>query len=212
MTEPTPDSPANSTDAPDTPTATPLAVSPVLHRLGAAFTFSQYRNVWLAAFTSATGTWVQRFAQQVLILNLTGSAFMLALNTFFAELPLLLFTLFGGVIADRHDRRHLLMGSQTVQMACALTLTAIVLFDVTRVRYILALSFITGLAQAFGGPAFQSMLPSLVPRCSAPGFLDSGLTVFASMLPRPARRSHVAPERGFDSGTSLASTARCTSA
>ena len=48
--------------------------------------------------------------------------------------------------------------------------------------------------------------------CSAPGFLDSGLTVFASMLPRPARRSHVAPERGFDSGTSLASTARCTSA
>ena len=47
--------------------------------------------------------------------------------------------------------------------------------------------------------------------CSAPGFLDSGLTV-ASMLPRPARRSHVAPERGFDSGTSLASTARCTSA
>ena len=47
--------------------------------------------------------------------------------------------------------------------------------------------------------------------CSAPGFLDSGLTVFASMLPRPARRSHVAPERGFDSGTSLASTARCTS-
>ena len=49
-------------------------------------------------------------------------------------------------------------------------------------------------------------------KCSAPGFLDSGLTVFASMLPRPARRSHVAPERGFDSGTSLASTARCTSA
>ena len=49
-------------------------------------------------------------------------------------------------------------------------------------------------------------------QCSAPGFLDSGLTVFASMLPRPTRRSHVAPERGFDSGTSLASTARCTSA
>ena len=53
---------------------------------------------------------------------------------------------------------------------------------------------------------------SVTARCSAPGFLDSGLTVFASMLPRPARRSHVAPERGFDSGTSLASTARCTSA
>ena len=80
-------SPDNSTDGPGTPTATPLAWSPVLRRLGAAFTFPKYRNVWLAAFTSATGTWVQRFAQQVLIFNLTQSAFMLALNTVFADNP-----------------------------------------------------------------------------------------------------------------------------
>ncbi len=48
--------------------------------------------------------------------------------------------------------------------------------------------------------------------CSAPGFLDSGLTVFASTLPRPARRGRVAPGRGFDSRISPASTVRCTSA
>ena len=168
MAEPVTDTPANSTDATDTPTATPRAWSAVLRRLGVAFTFAKYRNVWLAAFTSATGTWVQRLAQQWLILSLTGSAFMLALNTFFAELPLLLFTLFGGVIADRHDRRHLLMGSQAVQMTCALILAAIVFFDITRMRYILALSFIAGVAQAFGGPAFQSLLPSLVPRQHLP--------------------------------------------
>ena len=48
--------------------------------------------------------------------------------------------------------------------------------------------------------------------CIAPGFLDSGVTVFASTLPRPARRGRVVPERGFGSCTSLASTARCTSA
>ena len=168
MAEPVTGTPANSTDATDTPTATPRAWSAVLRRLGVAFTFAKYRNVWLAAFTSATGTWVQRLAQQWLILSLTGSAFMLALNTFFAELPLLLFTLFGGVIADRHDRRHLLMGSQAVQMTCALILAAIVFFDITRMRYILALSFIAGVAQAFGGPAFQSLLPSLVPRQHLP--------------------------------------------
>ena len=52
--------------------------------------------------------------------------------------------------------------------------------------------------------------PHLPAACSAPGFLDSGLTVFASTLPRPARRGHVAPERDFDSGISPASTARCT--
>ena len=50
------------------------------------------------------------------------------------------------------------------------------------------------------------------PWCIAPGFLDSGLTVFASTLPRPARRGRVVPERGFGSRTSPASSARCTSA
>ena len=168
MTDPVTDSPANSTDATNTPTATPLAGSPVLRRLGVAFTFRKFRNLWLAAFTSAVGTWMQRVAKQLLIQRLTGSAFILGLDMFLAELPLLLFTLIGGVIADRHDRRHLLMGSQALQMVCALTLAAIVFFDVTRVRYILALSFISGVAQAFGGPAFQSLIPSLVPRQHLP--------------------------------------------
>ncbi len=168
MAEPVTDTPANSTDAPDTPTATPLAGFPVLRRLGVAFTFAKFRNMWLAAFTSAVGTWMQRLAKQLLILDLTGSAFFLGLDMFLAELPLLLFTLIGGVIADRHDRRHLLIASQTLQMACALALAAIVFFDITRVRYILALSFVSGLAQAFGGPAFQSLIPSLVPRRHLP--------------------------------------------
>lgn len=150
------------------PHATPLTISGVFRRLAVAFTFDKFRNMWLAAFISAVGTWVQRLAQQWLILGLTGSAFYLGLNTFLAELPLLLFTLIGGVIADRHDRRHLLIGSQVVQMACALILTALVFFDVIRVPHILALSFIAGMAQAFGGPAFQSLIPSLVPRKHLP--------------------------------------------
>ena len=150
------------------PHATPLTIAGVFRRLAVAFTFDKFRNMWLAAFISAVGTWVQRLAQQWLILGLTGSAFYLGLNTFLAELPLLLFTLIGGVIADRHDRRHLLIGSQVVQMACALILTTLVFFDVTRVRHILALSFVAGMAQAFGGPAFQSLIPSLVPRKHLP--------------------------------------------
>lgn len=162
---------AEPVTVPDTGRPSPLTPGPthtVLRRLAVAFTFDKFRNMWLAAFISAVGTWIQRFAQQWLILSLTGSAFFLGLNTFLAELPLLLFTLIGGVIADRHDRRYLLMGSQAVQMICALTLTAIVFFDVTRVSHILVLSFIAGLAQAFGGPAFQSLIPSLVPRQHLP--------------------------------------------
>ena len=168
MAEPVDDIQSTSPDPIETQTAAASAGGRILQRLAAAFAFPGFRNLWLAAFTSAVGTWMQRFAQQWLILTLTGSAFFLGLDAFLGELPLLLFTLIGGVIADRHDRRRLLIASQTIQMLCALTLTGLVLFDVVHIRYILALSFLTGVAQAFGGPAFQSMIPSLVPRSTLP--------------------------------------------
>ena len=139
-----------------------------LLRLGEAFTFRDFRNLWTAAFTSAVGTWMQRFAQQWLIYDLTGSAFYLGLDMFVGNVPLLLFTLIGGVTADRYDRRHLLMASQTLQMVCALMLTALVFTETVQLPYILILSFTTGLAQAFGGPAFQSLIPALVPRKTLP--------------------------------------------
>jgi MFS family permease len=139
-----------------------------LLRLGEAFTFPGFRNLWTAAFTSAVGTWMQRFAQQWLIYDLTGSAFYLGLDMFVGNVPLLLFTLIGGVTADRYDRRHMLMASQILQMVCALILTALVFTETVRLPYILVLSFTTGLAQAFGGPAFQSLIPALVPRRTLP--------------------------------------------
>ena len=144
------------------------AVLRALLRLGEAFTFRGFRNLWTAAFTSAVGTWMQRFAQQWLIYDLTGSAFYLGLDMFVGNVPLLLFTLIGGVTADRYDRRHMLMASQILQMACALVLTALVFTDAVQLPYILILSFTTGLAQAFGGPAFQSLIPALVPRRTLP--------------------------------------------
>ena len=156
------------TDAAPASTTFQGPVLRALLRLGEAFTFRDFRTVWTAAFTSAVGTWMQRFAQQWLIYDLTGSAFYLGLDMFVGNVPLLLFTLIGGVTADRYDRRHMLMASQTLQMACALILTALVFTETVRLPYILVLSFTTGLAQAFGGPAFQSLIPALVPRRTLP--------------------------------------------
>ena len=136
----------------------------MLRRLGAAFAYRDFRVLWLGAFTSTVGTWTQRVAQNWLVLTLTGSAFYLGLDSFLGELPILLFTLIGGVIADRHDRRYLLIGSQCGQMASAFILAALVYFDVVQVWQILVLSFVSGCAQAFGGPAYQSLLPALVPK------------------------------------------------
>ena len=141
-----------------------------LHRLGAALTYRDFRVLWFGAFTSTIGTWMQKVAQNWLVLTMAGpaSAFFLGLDTFLGELPILLFTLIGGVVADRYDRRRLLMSSQYVQMATAFALAALVYWDVVRIWHVLALSVITGLAQAFGGPAYQSLLPSLVDKPHLP--------------------------------------------
>jgi len=83
-------------------------------------------------------------------------------------LPILLFTLVGGVVADRHNRRVLLISSQVVQLCSAALLALLVWFDVVRIWHVLLLSCLTGLAQAFGGPAYQSLMPSLVPKKDLP--------------------------------------------
>ena len=140
-----------------------LPVQPILRRALAAFTYRDFRVLWFGAFTSTVGTWMQKVAQSWLVFELTKSSFYLGLDDFLGQLPILLFTLIGGVIADRHDRRRLLLGSQYVQMATALHARRARLTGITSsIWHILALSFIAGLAQAFGGPAYQSLIPSLV--------------------------------------------------
>ena len=141
-----------------------------LRRIAAALTYRDFRVLWFGAFTSTIGTWMQKVAQSWLVLTITGSAsaFFLGLDAFLGELPILLFTLIGGVVADRRDRRQLLLASQYVQMTTALTLAALVYWDVVRIWHVLTLSIVTGLAQAFGGPAYQSLLPSLVAKEHVP--------------------------------------------
>jgi MFS family permease len=139
-----------------------------LRRALAAFTYRDFRILWFGAFSSTVGTWMQKVAQSWLVFELTKSSFYLGLDDFLGQLPILLLTLIGGVIADRHDRRRLLLGSQCVQMATAFTLAALVYWDLVRIWHILALSFTAGIAQAFGGPAYQSLVPSLVDKKDLP--------------------------------------------
>ena len=140
----------------------------ILSRALAAFSYRDFRRLWFGSFTSTVGTWMQKVAQSWLILELTKSPFYLGLDDFLGQLPILLLTLLGGVIADRHDRKRLLLSSQYVQMATALTLAALVFWGRVEIWHILALSFIVGLAQAFGGPAYQSLVPTLVEKKDLP--------------------------------------------
>jgi MFS family permease len=133
-------------------------------RIAVALTHRNFRLLWFGALTSSIGTWMQKVAQAWLIVTLaeTDQAFYLGLDSFAGELPILLFTLLGGVVADRRDRRHLMLTSQIVQMVVAFILAGLVFTGVVTVWMVVTLSFISGCGQAFGGPAYQSLIPTLV--------------------------------------------------
>jgi predicted MFS family arabinose efflux permease len=111
---------------------------------------------------------MQKLAQAWLVLDLSGSAFLLGLDAFLGEIPIFLLSLVGGVVADRFDRRILLICSQVIQMTSAFILAALLALGAVHVWHILVLSFCSGVGQAFGGPAYQALLPALVERDDLP--------------------------------------------
>jgi predicted MFS family arabinose efflux permease len=137
--------------------------SPFLRRTFRAFRHRDFRLMWLGACASTIGTFVQQFAQSWLVYDLTRNPFYLGLDLFLGQLPIILFSLVGGVFADRLDRRRMLLGSQYIQMICAFVLAALFFTQAVRIWQILSLSFIVGMGQSFGGPAYSALLPTLVP-------------------------------------------------
>jgi len=111
---------------------------------------------------------MQEVAQNWLVLQLTNSPFLLGLDAFLGDIPIFLFSLWGGVLADRIDRRYILIGSQVVQMLSAALLAALIWTGHVQVWHILALSFVVGTAQSFGGPAYSALVPSLVEKQDVP--------------------------------------------
>src|SRR6202790_1124166 len=148
--------------------ARPHMPTSTLRRIFKAFQYRDFRLMWFGACTSSIGTWMQIVAQGWLIYRLSHSAFLLALDQFLGGIPIFLFSLIGGVVADRTERRKILLLSQYVQMASAAVLTVLVATGCVHVWHILCLSFISGLAQAFGGPAYQALIPTLVDREDMP--------------------------------------------
>jgi MFS family permease len=134
-----------------------------LRRTFRTFLHRDFRLMWLGACASTIGTFVQQFAQSWLVYDLTKDPFYLGLDLFLGQLPIILFSLVGGVFADRMDRRKMLLSSQYIQMICAFVLAALFFTHTVRIWEILSLSFIVGLGQSFGGPAYSALLPTLVP-------------------------------------------------
>ena len=111
---------------------------------------------------------MQEIAQNWLVFEITKSPFILGLDAFLGDIPIFLFSLVGGVIADRMDRRKLLLISQVIQMMSALTLAFLIGTQRIQIWHILLSSFVVGTAQSFGGPAYSALVPSLVEKVDLP--------------------------------------------
>ncbi|WP_169720704.1 MFS transporter [Thermodesulfovibrio yellowstonii] len=122
----------------------------------------EFRAYWIGQIISLSGTWMQQIAQSWLVYVLTKSAFYLGLISFLASFPALLFTLFGGVIADRYPRRNILIVTQCLSCLPAVILGILIHLNVINIWHIAAASFILGVATAFDMPARQAFITEIV--------------------------------------------------
>jgi predicted MFS family arabinose efflux permease len=128
-----------------------------------ALGFRNYRLIWTGAFLSSIGTWTQDVAMAWLIHTALRDPFYLGLRAFASDAPLLTFMLVGGAVADRVDRRRILLVSNTLQMALAAALGILYATGHLGIGAILAIAALTGLTQSQSAPTYQAVLTSLVP-------------------------------------------------
>lgn len=122
-----------------------------------------YRRFVSGHAVSVAGTWMQRVAQDWLVLELTDSAIAVGIAMSLQFLPILLFGVWGGVLADRYDRRRLLLGTQVVSALLAAALAVCTLTGVTTIELIYALALGLGLVTVVDVPARQAFVTDLVP-------------------------------------------------
>jgi MFS family permease len=137
----------------------------VVQRLKTTFASLQIRNYriyFLAQAVSTNGSWMQRVAQFWLVLHLTGSGVALGLTAAFQSLPVLLFGTVGGLVADRVDKRLLLMVTQASSGVLGLVLAGITLTGVVQLWMVYVLALCLGIINIYDTPARQSFVTEMV--------------------------------------------------
>jgi len=123
-----------------------------------------YRYLWLGQTGHSATLWMDQVARAVLILQLTDSALMLSLVIAVRLLPILLFGLVAGAVADRSDRKRILMATQWVALGSHLFLGVMVTAGLIATWQVFLTAFVAGSAMAFNQPVRQSLIPALVPK------------------------------------------------
>jgi MFS family permease len=129
-----------------------------------AFQHRNYRIFFAGQLVSLIGTWMQSVAQMWLVYRLTGSAVLLGTVGFASQIPVFLLSPLGGVLADRRERRRILLATQTASMLLALALAVLTLSGRIQVWQVLGLAALLGVANGFDIPTRQAFVVELVGR------------------------------------------------
>ena len=121
-----------------------------------------FRIYWLGMFVSLIGTWVQTVAQSWLVFQLTNSAFLLGVVGFLGSIPIFILSLFGGVLADKINKRNILIFTQGAFMLLAFLLAVLTQFKFITAVQIMFIALLNGVIMAFDAPARQSIVVELV--------------------------------------------------
>jgi MFS family permease len=153
-------------------------IDPRLSQTFAALKHYNYRLWFFGQMISLMGTWMQSTAQGYLVYQITGSPAYLGLVGFMNGIPALLFTLFGGVAADRIPRRNLMVITQTAMLILAFILAGLTYANVVKPWHIIVLAFLLGVANAFDAPARNSFITELVAREDMTNAIAMNATMF----------------------------------
>jgi MFS transporter, DHA1 family, staphyloferrin A biosynthesis exporter len=128
-----------------------------------ALRYPSYRYLWLGQLGHSATMWMEQVIRPLLILELTGSALQVGFIVSLRMLPQLIFGLLAGVIADRYNKRFILIFSQIVTMLMNLILALLLLTGHLAIWHVYVTAFISGASMAFNQPSRQSLVPRLVP-------------------------------------------------
>ncbi|MCO5222695.1 MAG: MFS transporter [Thermomicrobiales bacterium] len=139
--------------------------------------FRDFRVLWIAEALSQAGSQIQRVAIAWQVYELTHDAFKLGLLGLFRFIPILIFGIVGGVMADRGDRRRTLVWTQAVLLALALTLTILSGSGRITIWAIYAITMLAAVFEGISNPTRQALMPLLVPRSELPSASTMGVLV-----------------------------------
>ena len=153
----------------------------ILKKIAAVFIalkFPNFRLWFIGQVISLVGTWMQSTAQGYLVYELTKSAAYLGIVAFANGLPTLLFTMFGGVVADRISKRKMIIITQSTMMVLAFILALLAFTGWVQAWHIVILAFLLGIVNAFDAPARQSFIVEMVDRSVLTNAIALNSTIF----------------------------------